>query len=108
MEDITEADYAHAKRVCKDFKIKNLREYYDLFVQSDALLLADIFEHFINMFLKIYTNLILRNFFQLLDQHEKAIRGRICYSIDQFEKNNNKYMEDYDESKEWSYIQYWD
>ena len=67
MEDITEADYAHAKRVCKDFKIKNLREYYDLFVQSDALLLADIFEHFINMFLKIYTNLILRNFFQLLD-----------------------------------------
>ena len=108
MEDITEADYAHAKRVCKDFKIKNLREYYDLFVQSNALLLADIFEHFINMFLKIYTNLILRNFFQLLDQHEKAIRGRICYSIDQFEKNNNKYMEDYDESKEWSYIQYWD
>ena len=67
MEDITEADYAQAKRVCKDFKIKNLREYYDLFVQSDALLLADIFEHFINMFLKIYTNLILRNFFQLLD-----------------------------------------
>ena len=67
MEDITEADYAHAKRVCKDFKIKNLREYYDLFVQSDALLLADTFEHFINMFLKIYTNLILRNFFQLLD-----------------------------------------
>ena len=37
MEDITEADYAPTKRVCKDFKIKNLREYYDLCVQSDAL-----------------------------------------------------------------------
>ena len=41
MEDITEADYAHAKRVCKDFKIKNLLEYHDLqHIQSDTLLLA--------------------------------------------------------------------
>ena len=30
MEDITDADYMHAKRVCKDFKIKNLGEYQDL------------------------------------------------------------------------------
>ena len=30
MEDITDADYAHAKRVCKDFEIKNLREYHNL------------------------------------------------------------------------------
>ena len=33
-EDITDTDYAHAKRVCKDFKIKNLGEYHDLFVCS--------------------------------------------------------------------------
>ena len=32
MEDITDADYAHAKRVCKDFEIKNLEEYHDLYV----------------------------------------------------------------------------
>ena len=30
MEDITDGDYMHGKRVCKDFKIKNLGEYYDL------------------------------------------------------------------------------
>ena len=30
MEDITDAGYAHVKRVCKDFKIKNLEEYHDL------------------------------------------------------------------------------
>ena len=48
MEDITDADYAHAKRVCKDFEIKNLGEYYDLYVQSDTLLLADVFEDFRN------------------------------------------------------------
>ena len=29
MEDITDADYPHAKRVCKDFKVKNLRDYHD-------------------------------------------------------------------------------
>ena len=54
MEDITDSDYAHAKRVCKDFNINNLGEYHDLYVQSDTLLLADVFENFRNMCLKIY------------------------------------------------------
>ena len=54
MEDITDADYAHAKRVCKDFEIKDLVEYHDLYVQSNTLLLADVFENFKNMCLKIY------------------------------------------------------
>ena len=49
MEDMTDADYAHIKRVCKDFEIKNLGEYYDLYVQSDTLLLADVFENFRNI-----------------------------------------------------------
>ena len=54
MEDITDADYAHAKRVCKEFEIKNLEEHHDLYVQSDTLLLPDVFDNFWNMFLKIY------------------------------------------------------
>ena len=54
MEDITDADYAHAKRVCKDFEIKNLGEYHDLSIQSDASLLADALEHFQNIGLEIY------------------------------------------------------
>ena len=53
MEDIADADYAHAKRVCKDFEIKNLGEYHDLYVQSNTLLLADIFNNFRNMCLEI-------------------------------------------------------
>ena len=53
MEDITNAGYANTKRVCKDFEIKNLEEYYDLYVQSDTLLLADVFGNFRNMCLKI-------------------------------------------------------
>ena len=54
MGDITDKDYVHAKRVCKDFEIKELGEYHDLYVQIDALLLADVFENFINICIKIY------------------------------------------------------
>ena len=46
MEDITDADYAHAKRVCKDFEIKILGEYHDFYVQTNTLLLPDVFENF--------------------------------------------------------------
>ena len=53
-EDITDAGYAHAKRVSKDFEITNLGECHDLHVQSDTLLLADVFENFKNMCIKIY------------------------------------------------------
>ena len=54
LEDIIDADYVHAKRVCKDFEIKSLREYHDLYVQSDTLLSADVFENFRNVCLEIY------------------------------------------------------
>ena len=36
----------HTKRVSKDFVIKNVGEYYDLYVQSDTLLLGDVFNNF--------------------------------------------------------------
>ena len=49
MEDITDEDYAHAKKVCKDFKIRNLGEYHNFYVQNDTLLLANAFENFRNM-----------------------------------------------------------
>ena len=54
MKDFTDADYAYAKIVHKDFELKNLGEYHDLFVQSDILLLADAFENFRKTFLEIY------------------------------------------------------
>ena len=43
MEDIGDADYMHGKRVYKDSEIKRIGEYHDLYLKSDALLLADYF-----------------------------------------------------------------
>ena len=65
MEDLTDVDYTHAKGVCKDFEIKNLGEYHDLYVKSDILLLADVFENFKNICLE-YMSLILQKNFQFL------------------------------------------
>ena len=53
-EDITDADYAHAERFCKMFKIKNVGEYHDLCFQKDTLLLADVFEIFRNICLEMH------------------------------------------------------
>ena len=54
MEDITDEDYPHGRRVCKELETKKLGKYHDLHVQSDALLLAHVFEKFGNMCLKIH------------------------------------------------------
>ena len=53
MKDTTNADYMHRKRIRKNFKIKNLGEYHDLYLQSDTLL-ANASEDFQNMCLQIY------------------------------------------------------
>ena len=54
LEDISDEDYAHAQKVWEVFKINNLGEYHDLYVQSDTLLLADVYENFRNMSLDKY------------------------------------------------------
>ena len=58
LENISDEDYPHAQKIWDEFKIKHLGEYHDLYVQSDTLLLSDIFQNFRNMCL-IYMNLIL-------------------------------------------------
>ena len=54
LEDIADVDYRHAKKIFRNFNIKNLGDYRDLYVQSDTLLLADVFENFGNMCYNIY------------------------------------------------------
>ena len=54
LEDITDKDYAHGQKVFKELELKNLDDYNNLYVQSDALLLADAFENFRNKCIEIY------------------------------------------------------
>ena len=54
LEDISDEDYAHAQKVWDVFEIKNRVEYHDLYVQSDTLLLADVFENFRDKCIEIY------------------------------------------------------
>ena len=54
MEDITEVDHRHAKRVFKRLNNKTLGDCHDLYVQSDTLMLADVFENFRNMCIQRY------------------------------------------------------
>ena len=63
LEDITNKDYVHAQKVFEEFKLKNLDDYHDLYVQSDTLLLADVFENFIESSVLKYMNSILLNFY---------------------------------------------
>ena len=51
MDDIADADYMHAKRISKDFEIKKLGQYHDLYLKSDILLLVNVFENFRNIFI---------------------------------------------------------
>ena len=129
MEDITDADYTHEERDCKDFEIKKFGEYDDLYVQSDTLVLGDVFEYFRNMFLKVYelypakflsapglawqaafqkikVKLDLLTDTDMLLMIEKDIRGELYHSIYRYTKANKKYMKDYDKNKESSCFQY--
>ena len=131
MANIDDIDYRLGNNVFKIFNLKNLGEYHDLYVQSDTLLLADIFENFRNKCLEVYEldpahflslpelawqaclkktkiELELLTDYDMLSMVEEGIRAGICHSIQRYAKANNKYMENYNKNEESSHIQYLD
>ena len=54
LENITDEDYVHSLKVLEEFKLKRLGEYHDLYVQSDTLLLADVFAKLSNKYIEMY------------------------------------------------------
>ena len=54
LENITDEDYVHSLKVLEEFKLKSLGEYHDLYVQSDTLLLADVFAKLSNKYIEMY------------------------------------------------------
>ena len=131
MENIDDIDYRHGNNVFKRFKLKNLGEYHHLYVQSDTLLLADVFKNFRNKCLEVYeldpphllslpglawqaclkkTNIELELLtdYDMLLMVEEGIKGGICHSIHRYAQANNKYMKNYNKNIESSYMQYFD
>ena len=131
LEDISDEDYIHAQKAWGVFEINNLGEYHNLYVQSDTLLLADVFGNFRNMCLEKYkldsvyfasapglawqsclkktgVKLELLTDYDMLSMIKKGIRGGICQATHRYAKANNKYMKNYDKKIESSYIEYLD
>ena len=130
LEDITDEDYAHVQKVWDVFEIKSRGKYHDLYVQSDTLLLADVFENFRDKCIEIYgldpanflsapglawqaslkktrVELQLLTDIDILLMVEEGIRGGICQAIYRYAKANNKYIDNY-YKKITSYLLYLD
>ena len=130
-EHISDEDYQHVKNVWKMFSMKNMGEYHDLYLQSDILLLADVFENFRKTCLEYYKldpchyftspglswdamlkmtdiKLELMTDIDMFQFIEKGLRGGISYITNRYGKANNKYMKDYNEKAPSKYIMYLD
>ena len=130
MSDISKYDYEHAQKVWKEFKLKNLGEYHDLYLKTDTLLLSNVFEAFMNTCLQHYkldpahfytspglarqaalkktgVKLELLTDPDMLLMFEKGIRGGITQAVHRYAKANNKYMgKKSDPEKSSSFLQY--
>ena len=130
-EHITDEDYQHAQNVWNTFNLKTMGDYHDLYLKSDVLLLADVFEHFRKTCTQYYKldpchyftspglswdamlkmtdiKLELMTDIDVFQFIEKGMRGGVSYIANRHGKANNKYMKEYDEKAPSKYIMYLD
>lgn len=130
-EDISNSDYQHAQRVWQTFGIQDLGQYHDLYVLTDVLALADVFENFRNICLRsngldpcyFYTSPGLAwqaalkmtevrlELLIYIDMHlfiEEGLRGGTSTISHRFSEANTSYLHDYNPNKPDSHILYLD
>ena len=130
-DDITDDEYKHLINVWNTFKCKTIRDYHDVYLKSDVILLADVFENFRATCLHHYNldpahyytslglawdaclketgqELQLLHDYDMLMMFERGIRGGITHIAKRYAVANNKYMDNYDSNKPSTYIQYLD
>ena len=121
LEDISDEDYTHAQKVWDVFEINNIGDYHDLYVQSERLLVEDLYENFRNMCFEKYqldptyfvsasglawqaclkktgVKLELKTDCDMILIIEKGIRGGICQATHWYAKANSKCMKNYDKN----------
>ncbi|KYQ58873.1 hypothetical protein ALC60_02117, partial [Trachymyrmex zeteki] len=130
-DTVTESDYAHAVNVWQQFSVQTLGEYSDLYLKTDVLLLADIFENFRDKCIESYgldpayyytlpgftwdamlkhtrVNFELLTDIDMVMFIERGIRGGLSQCSSRYARSNNKYMQSYDPSKPSTYLMYFD
>ena len=130
-KDITGEDYNHAQKIWKEFEMTTMKDYHDLYLELDVLLLADVFENFREVCLDNYKldpawyltapglswdamlrvtgiKLELLTDSDMLMMVEKGTRGGVSMISNRYSEANNKYMDSYDDAKPSKYIQYLD
>ena len=124
-------DYMTCEKIWNKFDMKNMGDYHDHYLKKDVFLLADVFEKFIDMFLKFYEldpcyyfssprlswdamqkmNIVKLEKVSDIDMYlfiEKGLRGGISYIAKRYTKANNKYMKNYDPTKQSKFVTYFD
>ena len=132
MSGVSDTDYEHACSIWREFGIRNMGEYHNLYLRTDVLLLANVFKSFRRVCLENY-GLDPSHFYTviglawkaclkktgirlelLLDpdmllMFERGIRGGITQSVHRWAAANNPYMgSEYDPSRPTKYLQYLD
>ena len=130
-EKVSEKDFEHAQKVWREFELKNMGEYHDLYLKTDVLLLADVMENFRKLCEENYEldpahfftvpgmawdamlkitgiKLELLEDVDMLLMIEKGIRGGISNSFKRYAKANNRFMKDFDPAEKSSFIVYLD
>ena len=130
-EETSDEDYAHARKVWTQFNCETLGDYHDVYLASDVLLLADVFESFRRMALETY-KLDPAHYFtapglswdamlkltevklQLIDDPdmylmiENGLRGGVSVITKKHAVANNPMVDGYDESRPNNYLMYLD
>jgi len=130
-ENISEENYQHAQKVWKKFNMETMREYHNLYLKSDVLLLSDVFENFRDVCLSNYgldpawyytspglawdaclkitkANLELLTDYDMLMMIENGVRGGVSMISKRYAKANNPYMTKYDPNSPTKYLTYLD
>ena len=127
----SDENYKHAQKIWKEFNMKTMKDYHDLYLELDVLLLADVFENFREVCLENYKldpawyltapglswdamlktteiKLELLTDPDMLMMIENGTRGGVSMISNRYSEANNKYMDSHDETKPSKYIQYLD